>query len=73
MNTRHSTRRAGGGLGSDVRRPNSGRVDQHISNDGGSNRAPLFIGEIDAAHTQRGADAKKVRPGKDAGFVTGKK
>jgi hypothetical protein len=28
----------------------------------------MFIGEIHTTHTQRGADAKKVRPGKDAAF-----
>jgi hypothetical protein len=40
----------------------------NISNDGRSNRTPMFIGEIHVTHTQRGADAKKVRPGKDAAF-----
>ena len=28
----------------------------------------MFIREIHVSHTQRGADAKKVRPGKDAAF-----
>src|SRR4029077_12362338 len=31
---------------SDVRRPNSRGIDEHISNDGRSNRTPTFIGEI---------------------------
>src|ERR1700692_2100419 len=61
-----STRRAGGGLGSEVRRPNSRRIDEHVSNDGRSNRTPMFIGEIHVTHTQRGDDGKNVRPGKDA-------
>src|ERR1700678_304927 len=71
LREKRGTRRAPGtalGMRSELRCLNSRRIQDHISNDGRSNRAPPFIGEIYATHTQRGADAKKVRPGKDSAF-----
>src|SRR5258707_3929448 len=68
LGTTLGTRAEAWGPRSDVRRPNNRRMDEHISNDGRSNRTPMFIAEIHVTHTQRGADAKKVRPGKDAAF-----
>src|SRR5215471_6733973 len=44
------------------------RIDQHVRNDCRSNRAGMFICEFHVAHTQRRADAKQMRPGKDATF-----
>src|ERR1700727_2689372 len=51
--TRHNTRQAGGGPGAAGRPPHSRRIDEHISNDGRSNRTPLFIGEIHVTHWSR--------------------
>jgi hypothetical protein len=65
LGTTLGTRAEARGPRSDVR---TAGIDEHISNDGRSNRTPMFSGEIHVTHTQRGADAKKVRPGKDAAF-----